>query len=353
MTAIYHIIDRKTSSEQLAQLAMLRADNEPIYSVAPVAEDLPFELAGVIRSSTVWDGGQRSGWPGDSQAGSVYHAWSPRAAELCHRALMHTTDRRIVATLPTGHDGEPSLWMGHQPGPPTTLVVPTETTKQQLQDLSRMACEIVVIPPAAQAVADDAQRAEIRDALHIADDEVLIVAGGTLDRHAGHLDACWAFAICRMADMKAQLAVTGDGQGRWLCEKFARGTGFIDEIHFTHGRWSQDDMLVAGDVAALLSPTDRGVQNHAQAMLAGRALLTAATPEVTEFCGGRAILSEPGVTRKASSGLLKLCENAACADAASTRALATEAQQYAEANYAVSVVRQQYETIYSDLRGGV
>ena len=159
VTAVYHIIDRKTSSEQLAQLAMLRANNEPIYSVAPVADDLPFELTGVIRSATVWDGGQRSGWPGDSQAGSVYHAWSPRASELCHRALMNTPDRRIVATLPTGHEGEPSLWMGHQPGPPTTLVVPTETTKQQLQDLSRMACEIVVIPPAAHAVAAGAQYA--------------------------------------------------------------------------------------------------------------------------------------------------------------------------------------------------
>ena len=348
VTAVYHIIDRKTSSEQLAQLAMLRADNEPIYSVAPVAEDLPFELAGVIRAATVWDGGQRSGWPGDSQAGSVYHAWSPRAAELCHRALMHAPDRRIVATLPTGHEGEPSLWMGHQPGPPTTLVVPTETTKQQLRKYPQMACEIVVIPPAACVVTDDAQRAEIRDALHIADDEVLVVAGGTLDRHAGQLEACWAFAICRMAGMKAQIAVTGDGQGRWVCEKFARGTGFINQIHFTHGRWSQNDMLAAGDVAALLSPTDRGVQNHAQAMLAGRAILTAATPEVAEFCGARAILSEPGVVRKAASGMLKLCE-----DAASAGALATTAQQYAEANYARTAVRKQYETIYSDLRGGV
>jgi glycosyltransferase involved in cell wall biosynthesis len=353
VTAIYHIIDRKTSSEQLAQLAMLRANNEPIYSVAPVADDLPFELAGVIRSATVWDGGQRSGWPGDSQAGSVYHAWSPRAAELCHRALMHTTDRRIVATLPTGHEGEPSLWMGHQPGPPTTLVVPTETTKQQLQEFSQMACEIVVIPPAAQALAAGAQRAEIRDALHLDDDEVLVVAGGTLDRHAGQLEACWAFAICRMAGMKAQIAVTGDGDGRWVCEKFARGTGFIDETHFTHGRWSQNEILAAGDVATLLSPTDRGVQNHAQAMRAGLAVLAAETPEVAEFCGERAMLSEPGVVRKASSGLLKLCENAACADAASADALATTAQQYAEANYTVAAVRQQYETIYSDLRGGV
>jgi glycosyltransferase involved in cell wall biosynthesis len=348
VTAIYHIIDRKTSSEQLAQLAMLRGNNEPIYSVAPVADDLPFELAGVIRAATVWDGGQRSGWPGDSEAGSVYHAWSPRATELCHRALMHAPDRRIVATLPTGHEGEPSLWMGHQPGPPTTLVVPTQTTKQRLQEVSRMACEIVVIPPAAQAIVAGAQRAEIRDALHIAADEVLIVAGGTLDRHAGHLDACWAYAICRMADMKAHIAVTGDGEGRWLCEKFARGTGFIDETHFTHGRWSQNDMLAAGDVVALLSPTDRGVQNHAQAMLAGRAVLTAETPEVAEFCGERAILSEPGVVRKAASGMLKLCE-----DAASTASLATAAQQYAEANYTVAAVRKQYETIYRDLRGGV
>ena len=348
MTAIYHIIDRKTSSEQLAQLAMLRADNEPIYSVAPVAEDLPFELAGVIRSATVWDGGQRSGWPGDSQAGSVYHAWSPRAADLCHRALMNTHDRRIVASMPTSHDGEPALWMGHQPGPPTTLVVPTETTKQQLQKFSQMACEIVVIPPAAHAVSDDAQRAEIRDALHIAADQLLIVASGTMDRQAGQLEACWAFAICRMAGMKAQLAVTGDGEGRWVCEKFARGTGFIDEIHFTHGRWSQDEVLAASDVAALLSPADRGVQNHAQAMRAGRAILTASTPEVMEFCGERAIFSEAGLVRKAASGMLKLCE-----EPATTDAMATEAQQYAEANYARSVVRQQYETIYSDLRGGV
>jgi glycosyltransferase involved in cell wall biosynthesis len=305
-------------------------------------------LAGVIRAATVWDGGQRSGWPGDSEAGSVYHAWSPRAAELCHRALMNTHDRRIVASMPTSHDGEPTLWMGHQPGPPTTLVVPTETTKQQLQKFSQMACEIVVIPPAAHGVPGDAQRAEIRDALHIAADQLLIVAGGTMDRHAGQLEACWAFAICRMAGMKAQLAVTGDGEGRWVCEKFARGTGFIDEIHFTHGRWSQDEILAASDVAALLSPTDRGVQNHAQAMLAGRAILTASTPEVIEFCGERAIFSEPGVIRKASSGMLQLCEKPATTDA-----MATEAQQYAEANYTVSVVRQQYETIYSDLRGGV
>ena len=55
VTAVYHIIDRKTSPEQLAQLAMLRADNEPIYSVAPVADDLPFELAGVIRAATAHD----------------------------------------------------------------------------------------------------------------------------------------------------------------------------------------------------------------------------------------------------------------------------------------------------------
>jgi glycosyltransferase involved in cell wall biosynthesis len=176
----------------------------------------------------------------------------------------------------------------------------------------------------------------------------LIVAGGTLDRHAGQLEACWAFAICRMAGMKAQLAVTGDGEGRWVCEKFARGTGFIDEIHFTHGRWSQDEIVAASDVAALLSPTDGGVQNHAQAMLAGRALLTASTPEVMEFCGERAIFSEPGVIRKASSGMLKLCE-----EPTTTDAMATEAQQYAEANYARSVVRQQYETIYRALRGGV
>jgi glycosyltransferase involved in cell wall biosynthesis len=91
---------------------------------------------------------------------------------------------------------------------------------------------------------------------------------------------------------------------------FAHTTGFDDEVFFTHGRFTVEQVIAAGDIAAFPQARDVGVVRLSAAMAAGLAIAASGVGGIAELApdGEAALLSGAG-PRETSAALMRLAED--------------------------------------------
>ena len=138
----------------------------------------------------------------------------------------------------------------------------------------------------------------------------LLVAPDPFVRYAGHEYASWSHAILRHLPLELRLAFPSSGPMEDHVRFFAHTTGFDNEVHFTHGRFTIEQVIAAADIAAFPQTRDVGTARLAAAMSAGRAIVASGIGGMAELApdGEAALLSGIG-PRETSAALMRLAED--------------------------------------------
>ena len=342
MGPILHLIDAETPLDMRNQLAALAGEDDRIVSIGPPPADedrlnvqrvhVPVGMPAPARLWLHRVGGRPE----------LVHAWSDRAhqagAALAAKHACPLVRSLPVAPPPTGVLVSYNVSVEGR----TVWTVPTEAARQKILARGLPPERVGVLPPAAEAPDQPAQRRQrMRESLEIGPDALVILAGGEMIRPAGHKIAGWVHGILRYVHDDLPLVFPDGGPIRESVFYFSRGAGFGDDIH---GPWppsERPDSLAAADVAMICPQRDCGTTHLAEALAAGLPTVIFPTPDLTE-CGGQAVLAAKEATpRSAAQAVLKLMEDA------SLRAdLASAARQQAQERFAPATIRRALREIY-------
>ncbi len=311
MIEALHIVDSRTRPDMLDQLDMLAGADDLVFSAGPP----PPGMARPVKPVHCTMGSSRlAGWRMRDLAGSgkIIHAWSQEAL-WAGRELSLTTGRAMVLSTPaapTSPGGWKSLRQAVGPGL-LNVVVPTDFARRRLiaGQLPPAFCH--VLAPAARTLdnADQARRT-VREALGVDGNTKLLVAPDPFVRYAGHEYASWSHAILRHAPLELRLAFPSSGPMEDHVRFFAHTTGFDDEVYFTHGRFSVEQVIAAADIVAFPQMRDVGAICLCAAMAAGRAIAASGVGGMAELApdGLAAVLSGAGA-RETSAALIRLADD--------------------------------------------
>jgi len=306
-----HIVDSRTRPDMIEQLDMLAGADDRVLSAGPP----PPGLARPVTPVHCTMGSFRlAGWRMRDQAGSarIIHAWSPRAL-WAGRELALTTGRAMVLSIPAAPT-VPADWetLRQAVGPGLlNVIVPTDFARRRLiaAELPPAFCH--ALAPAARAPNDAGEaRLRVREALGIGGDVKLLVAPDPFVRYAGHEYASWSHAILRHVPLELRVAFPSSGPMEDHVRFFAHTTGLDDEVFFTHGRFTVEQVIAAGDIAVFPQSRDVGVVCLCAAMAAGRAIAASGVGGIAELApdGEAALLSAAG-PRETSAALMRLVED--------------------------------------------
>jgi hypothetical protein len=311
MIEALHIVDSQTRPDMLEQLDMLAGADDRVLSAGPPPPGLTHPVTPV---HCTMGSSRLAGWRMRDQAGSAHiiHAWSTKAL-WAGRELALTTGRAMVLSIPAAPTIQADWETLRQAVGPGLLnvVVPTDFARRRLiaAELPPAACH--VLAPAARALdnADEARR-RVREALGIDANTKLLVAPDPFVRHAGHEYASWSHAILRHVPFELRLAFPSSGPMEDHVRFFAHTTGFDDEVYFTHGRFSVNQVIAAADIAVFPQMRDVGVACLCAAMAAGRAIAASGVGGIAELApdGQAALLSGAG-PRETSAALMRLADD--------------------------------------------
>ena len=342
MTDILHIIDRTTPLDMLRQLQFLIGDDDHLISLGrspaywagerirevhcPLGSE---QLAGIALRPLVASAG-------------IVHCWSVAAA----RALpfMGPLAGKVLS-LPTagGHSAAAGIAKAFV-GADLHITVPTQASAQILVKAGLPQSYVHVVPPAATPAENAAsQRTEVRRALNISDDEILMVCPNEMIRYAGHKYAAWCHAVLMQVDDRVRLLLAGGGEHSQSVRSFAQTTGYDREVILSEDRFTPEQCLAAGDIGVFLVERDCGLSMVAQAFAMGLGVAASSTADLVEFTddGRRACLAPPADPRLGSAALLRLIEEPEYA-----RRLAQEARDFALANLMPQQVRASMQAVY-------
>jgi len=311
MIEALHIVDSSTRPDMLEQLDILAGANDRVLSAGPPPQGLARPVTPV---HCTMGSSRLAGWRMRDQAGSarIIHAWSQQAL-WAGRELALTTGRAMVLSIPAAPT-TPADWetLRQAVGPGLlNVVVPTDFACRRLITAGLPPAFCHVLAPAARVLdnADEA-RGRVREALGIGGDTKLLVAPDPFVRYAGHEYASWSHAILRHVPFELRLAFPSSGPMEDHVRFFAHTTGFDNEVHFTHGRFTVEQVIAAADIAAFPQTRDVGVVYLSAAMAAGRAIAASGVGGMTELApdGQAALLSGTG-PRETSAALMRLAED--------------------------------------------
>ena len=325
---------------------MLAREGEPILSVGPAPHlrelTAPVRQVHVPLGSAALCGRRMAKLAGEAE---LIHAWSPVAFRAA-RAAGRLAGLPVVYSLPclpVAASLERALELTS--AALAILTVPTNAARNTLVRRGAPASGVHVLPPPGQPPTDrDRLRRRVRETLDIADCDFLLVAPGEITRDAGHMYACWAFAIVRHIRGGAKLLIPAGGPAFRSAKFFSGKTGFEEEVFFTEGIFSLAESLAAADAAVFCHKRDCGVAALAAAMAAGLPIVASQTPDAADCTrsGEAALLTPAAQPQFAAAEMLKLIE-----EPASTGRLARAAGAVAAERFAPDECRGRLDSIYS------
>ncbi len=344
MTDILHIIDRSAPLDMLRQLQFLAGDGDRFVSLGPPPAHWTGKpirevhcplgskhLAGVALRPLI-------------ASARIVHCWSMAAA----RALpfMGPLAGKVLSLPTAGGNATAAEIAKAFIGGDLHITVPTQASARLLVKAGLPQSYVHVVPPAATPAEHAAsQRTEVRRALNISDDEILMVCPNEMIRYAGHKYAAWCHAVLMQVDGRVRLLLAGGGEHNQSVRSFAQTTGYDREVILSKDRFTPEQCLSAGDIGVFLVERDCGLSMVAQAFAMGLSAAASSTADLVEFTDGgrRACLAPPADPRLGSAALLRLIEEPQYA-----RQLAQEAKAFALANLTPQRVRAAMQAVYLD-----
>src|SRR5262249_47024670 len=114
-------------------------------------------------------------------------------------------------------------------------------------------------------------------------DQRLIVCAGAFERRKGFRDAIWAFDILRYLYDNLRLVLIGDGPDRPRLEQFAHDTQCHKRVHMIGERADSPALLAGAAVVGVPDDSEGGTNVALEAMAAGRPVVAARWPSLTEI----------------------------------------------------------------------
>ncbi|MBY0525731.1 MAG: glycosyltransferase [Gemmataceae bacterium] len=175
-----------------------------------------------------------------------------------------------------------------------------------------------------------------------------IACVGPLERHKGFRDAIWTFDILRYVEEDVHLVIAGDGPDRPRLEQFVRDTRTSDRVHIIGGQEQIGPLLARAEVVWVPSRTTGGVNVALEAMMLGRPVIAARTPELAELVvdGRTGLFFPPGdkvTLARLTRGLLT--------DAALCQRLGEAGRERALAAFSVSALVERMAGLYEGRAG--
>ncbi len=347
MTSVLHIIDQDTSEDCLEQLQLLAGETDTIVSIGPPPRSPALTHPVQTIHCTMGLPGLVGLWDRRIPQATVVHAWSYQAIHLADSMTLSRHDK-LVLSLPHLPDAKTRdnlryrLRLGE-----IVLTVPSRAARNTFLAMGVPEDSVYVLPTPALAAHRDLQRRQaVREALGIADSELLIVSPAPLTMHAGHKYAIWAHAIVKQIYPGLRLLIPGVGPAIQRVEYFAGTTGYESDIHLTGNRFTRADALAACDIAVMMYEKDSGLSALAQTVAAGVPLVAGATPDVAECVpdGQAGLLAVPGSPRSNAARLLQLVD-----DAGLGKRLGEYASQVAADRFSRAAARGVLRDIYATL----
>jgi glycosyltransferase involved in cell wall biosynthesis len=160
--------------------------------------------------------------------------------------------------------------------------------------------------------------------------------------HSIFLRAC---ARVRRKFSNLEIVLVGDGPLRQELEREAAELGLQDSVIFLGDRRDIPATLACMDVSVVPSASESLSNVMLESMAAGIPVVASAVGGNVELAGdGRAVLVPPGDKEALAAGLEKLL-----ADQRLRSAMGARARQFAEENFSMERVRQQYARVYADV----
>jgi glycosyltransferase involved in cell wall biosynthesis len=272
---------------------------------------------------------------------AVYGAASARLMGLPQVITMHggftackTRRRRIALRWAMKHSDH-------------TVMVSRATQRQFATDLGLKESRMTVVPNGVPLRKGTAER--VRGEFGVKEDECVMVAVGTLERHKGHhilLDAL-AGLEARGFRNPWRLIIAGGrgGDQHEPLEEFIREEGLDDRVHIVTNRSDVPDLLALADIFVMPSLWEGLPMALLEAMSSSKAIIASATSGIPEAIsnGKEGILVPPGDVNALGSALASLI-----ADPDRRAALGAAAHTRAHREFTVQVMAQRYEDLYVD-----
>jgi glycosyltransferase involved in cell wall biosynthesis len=271
---------------------------------------------------------------------AVYGAAASRLLNLPHVITMHgglnvgKTLRRRVALR----------WAMRQSD--HTVAVSRATQRQFATALDIDESLFAVVPNGIAPAIGDAAR--VRAEFGIDEQECVLLAVGTLERHKGHQVLLEALARLNSAAPPAQwkLIIAGGrgGDQHQSLLDYIRENGLGDRVRIVLNRGDIADLLALADIFVMPSLWEGLPMALLEAMLAGKAIVASAIAGIPEaIAGGReGLLVPPGDAEALADALRLLLANPTC------RAMLGEAAaERAKRDFSVSVMAERYQALYA------
>jgi len=313
MLGTLHVIDATTRRDSLAQLALLRRDNDQVVSVGPPPQEaLPPALP--LGSVHCPMGSARLGGMVLQRVTlktSLIHAWSPFAATA---AAVAAEKQRLPLLLSLPHLPAPHVVRGlckESVRDRYSLTVPTAHARGVLLAAGAREEAVHVLPPAAEGVdRSDAARLQARRAIGLQEQHVAVVPLGDMTRGGGYKAAVWTHALVAHLRPEVRLVLPGRGAGLSQLRRFAAASGFDHAVLMAPPDAPLADILPAADLATLLCDHEVALGDLAGALAAALPVVASRTPDILACTdGGQAArLVEDGSPQAAAAILLSLVE---------------------------------------------
>jgi glycosyltransferase involved in cell wall biosynthesis len=269
---------------------------------------------------------------------AVYGAWASRVAGIPHVITMHggryyaaRWRRRLALRSAVAVSGQ-------------TVAVSDTVADRLRADLGLADHQVTTIANGVRFV--PAPGSSLRDELHLADGDRLIVSVGNLYPVKGHSHLIDAFSMVSRTHPTLHLAIAGRGDLAASLAAQAAGFELGRRVHLLGLRSDIPAILQAADIFVLPSLSEGLPLALVEAMFAGCAIVASDVGEIGKMLayGKAGVLVEPGNASQLAVAIRVLLTNPARA-----RALGICAAHRAAAGYDISRMVDQYTTLYRSL----
>jgi glycosyltransferase involved in cell wall biosynthesis len=269
---------------------------------------------------------------------AVYGAWVSRRLGIGHVITMHGSRyyvkrwrRRLALRLA-------AALAGH------LVAVSHDLARHLSHDLWIGLARVKIIPNGVQL--REAKRPSVRDELHLAPTDPLLLAVGNLYPVKGHEYLIDALALLTKRHPRAQVVIAGRGELADRLRAHAVDVGVSDRVHFLGLRSDIPELLAAADIFVLPSLSEGLPLALLEAMSAGRPIVATNVGEVPSvLANGEAGLVVPPENREALADAVAFLLSHPTA----ARTLGERAAQRAAAEYHLSRMTERYAALYQDL----
>lgn len=229
-------------------------------------------------------------------------------------------------------------------GSAATVVVSADTKRHLEKELGLSEAMLRVILNGVPARTGD--RSRLRAELGVADDQIVLLAVGSLVPRKGH--AVLIEALSTLGPKSWMLAIAGGGAERERLEALAEAKGVSRQVKILGHREDVPDLLAACDIFVMPSLWEGLPLALLEAMLAGKPVVASRTSGIPEAVndGVDGLLTTPGDVGALASALAALL-----ADPVRRAALGAAARSRATAAFTLDAMADGYERVFREALG--